>query len=123
VTGPELLTKTLAHIEANPETWYQRHYRCRAGMDFAAHAAELDGGQWCTDDPDGPGSNRLTHRRDDPHEHVWASTVSAHDRASRVLGLDRQQARQLFHPDNDLDDLRRIVGELVASAQDGGQPT
>jgi hypothetical protein len=102
-----LLRETLARIEANPAEWNQRTYAAC----FANHAARLAGGQAL--DPNGmlwaaeKGEPSLVARD-------GARVVTVHDRAKRELGLDGDQAYDLFHGENDLDSLREVVGELIA---------
>ncbi|WP_084963292.1 hypothetical protein [Thermoactinospora rubra] len=113
-----LLRATLAHIEAHPETWNQKVYRCKSGMCFAGWAAELAGGRWITQDPTAPFSLYLAADRDDDPDYVRefplvGRVIDVDDRARQVLGLDDDQADELFSADNGIDDIRRIVGELI----------
>lgn len=116
----DLLRQTLAHIEAHPEGWYQKEFRCRSGMCFAGWSAELSGGLWAF----GPGdyyADLLRAESDDPPEDVQVvygqHVVSAHQRAARLLGLEFRQSLRLFVADNKLPDLRRIVGELCSEVE------
>lgn len=104
----ELLDQTMAHIEAHPREWHQRHWRCGTGMCFAGHAATLAGGQWVTG-PDDFMSEYLAG--DSVGDVEWAPV-----RAARLLGLDEDQSDYLFAGSNTIEDLRRIVAELKAEA-------
>lgn len=108
----DLLKKTLAYVEANPKTHSQHGYRQGETMCFVSRAVVLDGAQWASKEPS---TILLAPRRDDPSEVVLAGTVSIYDRATRVLGLDRDQYWRLSSVANTVDDLRRIVGELITS--------
>jgi hypothetical protein len=118
------LRETLAHIEANPATWKQTHYRCRTGMCFAGWRAEMSGGRWVHDANRGFAELLHADPDDDPADiFTWpgeVEAVTAFDRAKRLLGLDYHQADDLFGALNKLDDLRRIVAELCAEAEHAG---
>lgn len=104
----DLLHRTLAAIEANPDDWNQGDWRkC-----FAGKAAELAGGQWV----DATG-NELVLEREDPDWCRDLGETFSGTRAYRVLGLrDADEGtRGLFVSTNTLDDLRRIVGELTGA--------
>lgn len=105
----ELLDRTLAHIEANPERWDQAVYRCATGMCFAGWACTLAGGLWISDDDE-----VLVAEPGEWPTHQWDGEVvaTARVRATRILGLDDAQASDLFSADNTIEDLRRIVAEL-----------
>jgi hypothetical protein len=101
-----LLRQTLAYIETHPAEWNQRTYAAC----FANHAARLAGGRAL--DPNG----MLLAAEDDEaalaaRDGSWF--VSVHQRALRVLGVDESQAEDLFHGDNDLDDIREQVADLI----------
>lgn len=104
----ELLDRTLAHIEAHPEEWDQGAWRCETGLCFAGTAAVLSGAKWL---------HPLGHQQDH-----WVrgrgsqQSEPAAWRAQRLLGLDEDQADELFAAHNTLDDLRRIVADLKAAA-------
>lgn len=110
VAGPTpaaaLLRQTLAHIEANPAEWNQRTYAAC----FANHAARLAGGRAL--DPNGM---ILAAENGEPSlvARDGSRFVGVHPRAQRVLGLDDAQAEDLFSGDNDLDDLRDQVRDLI----------
>lgn len=112
-----LLRKTLEHIEAHPEEWNQGVWLCATSACFAGHAVVLAGGEWVeiehavfvrADADDNPAD--LANVDDK------GQVVTVADRAQRILGLSWREARILFHSDNNLDDLRRIVGELIEQA-------
>lgn len=87
------LRATLSFIQANPQLWRQDSWlHC-----FAAIAVELAGydvlpSLWV----------RLGNRS----VHVW-------DAAADVLDLTGDEARLLFAPNNTLDDLRSLIGEIA----------
>lgn len=111
-----LLRQTLAHIEANPETWDQARYRratdCGTAYCFAGWAAELSGVKWTT-----------------PADDFFAGFVLDGDAgetcvdevAARLLGIEHTRDDfediPLFDGGNTLDDLRRIVDELCAEGE------
>lgn len=127
-----LLRQTLAHIEAHPETWYQATWRnpnaeCGTSYCFAGWAATLSGAQWDKNSNDVAVSSLPQAVREewsDYNEDVGDGWIHISDAAAQLLGLlQRHQedgytsysapaADDLFDPDNDLDDLRRIVAEL-----------
>jgi hypothetical protein len=100
----DLLTKTLAYIEEHPEEWNQENWRCGTQCCFAGHAALLAGWQWV---------NNWSHGMTNGNNPNAAVECVATDE----LGLCPNEARKLFVATNTLDDLRRIVTELVQSAQ------
>lgn len=112
----DLLRRTLAHIEANPDEWDQTHWRCETAMCFAGWACDLAGGQWYEDDPTGMYRDELIAEDGDTgpymHSRNGVRTIHVDDRARRVLGIDEPQADRLFDAVNNLHDLRRIVGAL-----------
>ncbi|GIH91990.1 hypothetical protein ACFFMN_33720 [Planobispora siamensis] len=113
-----LLRRVLAQIEAHPQTWYQQTWRCESGMCAAGWAVELADGEWAFS---------LRHFAADAviatPEEISAglsydlegkTVVDAWLRAERLLGISRIQAAELFEARNSLDDLRHIVGRLIA---------
>jgi hypothetical protein len=107
----DLLRKTMAHIEAHPETWEQAHWvsdkgcgtaYCFAGWTAALSGASIDS-KGHVDLPDG-------------------MRMHVSDYAAQLLGIPLQdtfadavlEVDHLFNGDNDLDALRRIVDELCA---------
>lgn len=106
----DLLQRTLAHIEAHPEEWNQGTWRCGTAACFAGHAAILAGAQWA--EPDYETAPWLDNEK--------VITPSGErrevfDYAPEVLGL-AHHSHPLFNASNDLEDLRRIVGELCDGA-------
>lgn len=94
----ELLDKTLAQIEAHPETWKQDDWRCGTSMCFAGWASALAGGTFADDGdcvvlPSGK------------TQFIW-------DHAQQVLGLSDIQGDALFYGGNDMVALRAIVGRI-----------
>jgi hypothetical protein len=103
-----LLRKTLDHIKAHPQEWDQQTWHCGTAMCFAGHAAMLDGGaEWLHP------SDMCEHVAD-----AEGRVTSVATYARRALGLDECQAATLFAPDNDLDDLEEIIGEIESGAWD-----
>lgn len=118
-----LLRLTLAHIENNQQAWDQtawaiRQYRdgetCGTAYCFAGWAVQLAGHSIQFDDsytpiPEGPDHQHglATLRGTDQLEPI--DTLAQHE-----LGLNTDQAKQLFAENNRLTDLRRIVDQLIA---------
>lgn len=121
----DLLKRTLAHIEAHPEQWFQGNWRgprnllgsehwrqaeagegCGTAFCFAGWAAELSGVTWVY-----PPDHRLSYTVLTPGEEEIAVDLYAR----LLLDLDFYEAADLFASDNTLDDLRRIVAELSAT--------
>lgn len=109
----ELLDETLVDVERDPSTWHQVVWRCGSGGCFAARAALLAGSRWLH--PDDTGDTKMAAHGERLVEAVWR-------RAQALLGLSSDQADELFAPENDLGDLRRIVAELKSSAAGGPAP-
>ncbi|MFI7705529.1 hypothetical protein [Nonomuraea sp. NPDC049480] len=126
----ELLRATLAHIEANPEQWWQGDHRGpgRRGeiLDFAARAVVLAGGVWAFGPVQhGPDRalNFLIEESGDSAGDVelvrGVRVVDVRARAKRVLGLDEETARDLFHEGiENVEELRELVDALCASASE-----
>ncbi|MEV4093849.1 hypothetical protein [Streptosporangium saharense] len=109
----DLLRRTLEQIENHPETWCQADYRCGSGMCFAGWTCQLAGGTWAADS-EAPLGECLIAEPDEEETftHDDLLLISAHTRARRLLGLDEQQADELFYGRNTPADLRRMVTEL-----------
>jgi hypothetical protein len=104
----------MEYIETHPDEWVQRSYRCGTAACFAGHAALLAGGEWETPAED-EGAHRMVAVSDDPERRAWdGRTIHVVFRAERVLGISRSVSEELFRGTNTLDDLRRIVGEIIA---------
>lgn len=119
----ELLIQTLEHIDANRREWGQLNWRTC----FAAHACLLAGGRWAIPEATRPELAMLLKpvRGDRPSDVITVEVdgrevrgVSVADRARRILGLDRDQARWLFRATNDLHTLFFLVSELVEQAKE-----
>lgn len=109
-----LLTKTLDHVVAHPEELDSRIWLCGTTGCFAGHASLIDGGR-SVQIEDGYGALLHAVPEDDPADVLvigGTGVVSVRNRARRILGLSRPDAKRLFKGSNTLDDLRRIVGEL-----------
>ncbi|MFG3439864.1 hypothetical protein ACGF0J_21675 [Nonomuraea sp. NPDC047897] len=120
----ELLRATLVHIDRHRDDWRQASWRhC-----FAAHAAIIDGGRWAIPDPGHDLSWLLKPVRHDRRHDVavygpadgWDGkplrAVHVRTRATRLLGLEPEQASHLFWAANDLPRLHLIVSELCEVA-------
>jgi hypothetical protein len=112
-----LLRKTLEHIEAHPEEWFQGVWSCGTAGCFAWHAAMLDGAEPIKGFP-----SYVPADSDDPSDDVYPASddhpacVHVAPRAARVLGIG-SEAHPLFRASNSLDDLRRIVGRLTTKEE------
>jgi hypothetical protein len=130
----ELLEKTYAFIEAHPEHWQQTMWRCKTGMCFAGWAAELAGGKWLTGpaSDEGDGKNLLAtedYLVPEPEEAEYTRTLfvkgdavegmHVEDRAMRVLGIDNDDAEELFDGCNDLPDIRKAIDSIKERATNG----
>lgn len=107
----ELLARTLAHIEANPHEWNQsmwasRRTDCGTAYCFAGTAVHLGRPDL---KPDFVGENANGYMRDADGE-----LIDIRDEAIEQLDLPEDIADHLFSASNDLDDLRWMVGNLVA---------
>lgn len=119
--NPNLMRRTLAHIEAHPEGWNQREWAtprgehgCGTAYCFAGHAVALAGGRidvstYSVDIASLPEDAR--GRLMPPPD--WTTTY-IRDAAVAVLGIDDVDASALFAARNTLDDLRYYVAELTA---------
>lgn len=107
-----LLRQVLEQIETHPETWDQGVYRCGTSMCFAGWAAELSGGTWIGQ------SELLVAAADEESSSHWGrdgiAVVSPEVRAGRVLGLDGDQADDLFDAANSLESIREQIIALAA---------
>ncbi len=95
----------IAHIEAHPEEWDQRHWAirtdCGTTFCFAGWACVRAGDQFRWGRSfEGP---RLSFAME------LVSDETIHYRAEKVLGLSDDQAYELFAANNTLDDLKRIA--------------
>jgi hypothetical protein len=110
MTNVDLLERTLAHIEANPDTWDQsmwsKQTECGTAYCFAGHAVALTY-------PDAQlhfYSDTVTIYPGTP----LAEDVQISETASELLGLDGYESEVLFDANNALDRLRRLVADLAA---------
>ncbi len=114
-----LLRKTLLAIKKNPKHWDQSAWKCGTSFCFAGWAVKLDGGRFPK------GSDTMVYaREDDPADDVFVryvglrkyNFVSIDDRAHRILKLKRESeyvGHPLFHRDNTLNDLEKMVDDLT----------
>jgi hypothetical protein len=120
----ELLQKTLAHIEAHPETWDQELWvnDCGTTACFAGHAVQLAGYELISYTDYLSSEIEFTDyvEMDSLPEDITAQLnndyprVHVQDVARIVLGLSPGQAANLFRTFNTMPDLRRLVAELCA---------
>ncbi len=127
MTNVDLLGKTLAYVEAHPDEWHQQSWRCGTSMCFAGHAVALAGIPFA--DPDSNDDDILG--RDLPRwlaarlGLAWNEALGSNEVAAALIGIEPYPERfdgepgveHLFAPNNDLDDLRRIVAELCDTAE------
>ena len=118
-----LLSRVIAHIEANPEEWQQEDWRCETGMCVAGWAVQIDGGRWFHPSPDGTVLDALLHARPGEETAEWAecygvtdAVVTAADRAQAVLGLTDAEADSLFCASNLLDDIYEAAKDILRRA-------
>lgn len=129
----ELLRRTLEHIEANPREWDQGkwaedNYPCGTSHCFAGWAVVLSGAAFAQE-ADGIVSGRVVEPGQNPFDRAEWRDVAEY--AAQILGLPAPETPVketgqisgaiplLFDACNDLDDLRRIVGELCEQAGGG----
>lgn len=127
----ELLRKTLAHIEANPDQWFQQSWMepiegatenecgtayCFGGWAAVLHGATLDDFMGNTYAVPPPGESIDVFDASDLFEDDYDSRVYIGAYARKTLGLTCAQGDRLFVEHNTLDDLRRIVAELCEEA-------
>lgn len=128
--APEL-RRVLAHVEANQDRWHQGAWRialadldgpedqperCGTAFCFAGWKCELDGVTWKQAIPTWSGGDAFGDERD-MIVMPTGGVISAERYARKAFGLTREQADLLFDPENELDDLRRIVAELCTEAE------
>jgi hypothetical protein len=120
-----LLEKTLQAIKDNPKEWDQADWRCRSGMCFAGHAAQLAGGHWLNPVATGAAYDSYlvadpdVDDEDDINNHpYYGPLVSAGVRARKVLGLRQGNTYGLFAGSNTLQDLEGIVADIVRDAEE-----
>ena len=108
---PELLA-IYQHIKANPEEWDQRTYAshtlCGTAFCFAGWAVVRAGGEavrWYSYEPGREQADRAT--MPDGRE------VLIDDEAIAILGLDEDQAGELFFEENDLGDIRNAIAAIT----------
>jgi hypothetical protein len=110
----DLLRETLAYIEVHPEEWDQRQWICGTSACFAGRACLLSGAQPCdwggkVVQPNDEEETGLVVAQDSDSTRA----IGVGEMARRLLGLTDDQADRLFHLDNDLEDLRYLVGKLT----------
>jgi hypothetical protein len=90
----ELLLKTLETIKANPKHWDQQSWHCNTSHCFAGFAQLID--------------RQLPINRRSP-----LPNSSTREDAIIALRIDYYWADYLFAPKNDLEDLERIVNQII----------
>ncbi|MEU4229545.1 hypothetical protein AB0F17_35055 [Nonomuraea sp. NPDC026600] len=121
----DLLTATLNHIETHMDLWWQEDHRGPGPdgdiLDFAARAVDLANGRWAYGPIQrGPATQNYLHPEpgDDMTRAVIIDgrpLISVWERARRILGLDQEDAVELFHPMAELEDLRETVTAITAA--------
>lgn len=96
------MMQTLQNIEADPDSWNNKHYRNQGTCCFAARVALDAGATWW----------RPTEYVD-PYVDWFGHEVHCRTVAKELLGLSQSEAVELFQGTNSLDDLRRIVERHV----------
>ncbi|MDT0318525.1 hypothetical protein [Streptomyces millisiae] len=124
MANAELLNATLHHIQEHPETWLQPYYRQGDKGCFAYHAARIAGGQLISPQHviSLPGSDTELNRNaglayNDAARSLGFEendTIEIREFARRALALTEDEADDLFHSDNDLDDLTTLVAQHTA---------
>ena len=120
----ELLKQVLQHIETHPDEWDQREWvtdwpGCKTAYCFAGWTAVLAGAR--PDEDDEVPRASLPAELANVESCSWPASkgfLHVADAAMYLLGLNEHEADELFEEDNTLDDLRRIVGELVSEPDD-----
>lgn len=122
-----VLKSAFHHVVAHPEQWDQADWRrC-----LAAHIVTAAGGRWVTDDLTEEANLALVATADEREvcqEHALrlpggrvVEGVWVWERAARLLGITERQGKQLFAPENDLDDLRQIIRDLCGERELSGK--
>ncbi|MBG0818782.1 hypothetical protein [Planomonospora sp. ID82291] len=118
-----LLLATMRHIETHPDLWWQEDHRGPGPdgdiLDFAARAADLAGGRWAYD-PIQRGAATQNYLEPEPGDDMSRAEpidgrllIGVWERAKRILGLDDEDAAELFRPDADLEDLQAVVAAVA----------
>jgi hypothetical protein len=97
------LLKTLEMVKANPDHWDQKHWHCGTSHCFAGFANLLQF--------ELPAETHEDELEDiNPRLDEWS--VGS---ATQWLGLTDYEARLLFSSTNRLEDLERIISQIIAS--------
>lgn len=111
----DLLRRTLAHIEDNRREWNQGTWghrnECGTTYCFAGWAVVLSGGQINFEPEFDIDGSYLASYVVMPGDPVPDNVENA---ATRLLGLEYEDAARLFYAPSDLHTLRLIVAELTA---------
>lgn len=123
----ELANKVLVQIEAHPEQHQQDLWRssCGTAMCFAGWTVPLTEAEWAAR-PAFPSYEEYV-KVPDGFDRVGlealigdavggGEAIHVEHYAATALGLDDEQAGDLFQSDNDLADLKRLVAEYTAEA-------
>lgn len=109
------LLQTLRAIENNPQTWKQDAWRCKTGMCFAGWTVELAGMKWKSNDPyDFEFEHVITHNGQEKHVEYAAQ---------EELNINSYVSYDLFQYHNDINDIKRIIGEIINEVIDSGRYT
>ncbi|MEU9837017.1 hypothetical protein AB0D67_36235 [Streptosporangium sp. NPDC048047] len=114
------LERVYAHIVANPEEWNQRYWHCGTSMCFAGHTVAMYGtANWSA--PGDPGCDTFVALSTDDEDDLFIDegerVIYVADRARHILGITEDEAAVLFHQNNTLADIRRIIDDLIAGAR------
>lgn len=102
----ELMERVLSQIESNLERWNQYVWRepqtteCGTAMCFAGWTAEIAGIPWASDTP---------WTAEYMHVLMDGQRVGVWEAAQKALGLDDDEANDLFDANNSIETLRMIV--------------
>lgn len=137
VTTPNmaLLDTALGHIEANPQEWNQKHWRCGSAGCIAFHLAALSGAEWLMDtrfdfDLKVPaGGYAASCFCCESTGYGFEDVVTPDGRvlavsqyAREVAGLSEADAFALFLGNNTLHQLGRMIERLREKASERSSP-
>lgn len=104
VVNIDLLDRALARIDANPEKWTQREWRCETGMCLAGWVAAVAGASW--ELPDTPDHDYVL----DP---VTGESLHVSRYAQDALGVNGDQRHVLFRGMNERVELQAMRDVLA----------
>lgn len=100
----QLARNALKAIERSPEHWEQKAYRCGTGMCFAGFVAMEAGASWMTDYDENHVDAYELHVKTPDGEEMAIDYFAA-----EALGLNKEEAWDIFHPSNRLEDLKKKI--------------